>query len=410
MTTIALPAMKFNRTTFVSAGLIWSFSILIIDTLPLVFQALGQGRGLSEDQLGVLGTAFVLGSGITSATGPFWVYRASPKWVSCISLLVAAVGLLGIAFSSAGTNLAYWWFLVGLANGCFATPSFTVLGYTENPLRAYSLALFTAIVIAALASYTLPLIVVQFGDSGMMLAIAALFVLAVPLALMLSDVRQGAAKVPAAQVDTSNSFARSSGYRLMFVAPVLAAAAGGAFMGIFMGGVYNFVGTLAAADGISAQAVGPIVAATLICSLAGSLLPSILGERIHATIMIGLSAAVVVFTYPFMMGHSAKVFGIAFVVHGVFGTLGYTYYLGAVRRIDVTNRIYVAYPAVQLLGIAAGTAFSGLLLARFTTMTFFGVSATLIVASWIVLLVAERISIHFRSHFPIEDARTVLQR
>jgi len=107
---------------------------------------------------------------------------------------------------------------------------------------------------------------------------------------------------------------------------------------------------------------------------------------------------------------TAQLFGIAFVVHGVFGTLGYTYYLGAVRRIDVTNRIYVAYPAVQLLGIAAGTAFSGFLLARFTTMTFFGVSATLIVASWIVLLVADRISIHFHSRFPIEDARTVLQR
>ncbi|AQV94868.1 hypothetical protein BJN34_13360 [Cupriavidus necator] len=396
MTTLTPPTRKSSGIAFVCAGLLWSLGTLIVNILPVVFQALHQSHGLSEDQLGALGTAFVLGTGITSASGPFWVYRSNLTWVSIGSLLVAALGLLGAAFLSDINNLTHWWFLIGLASGCISTPSFTALGYAANPLRAYSLAIFAALLIAALASFLLPLVAVPpLRDQGALMAIATLFVMATPCALALSRIRLQATSAPRALAGTSRKPARPVGYRLALAAPILAAVAGSVFTGVFMGGIYNFADAIATADGVPAQAVGPLVAMSLMGSLAGSILPSILGERIHTTVIIGVGTAVVVMTYPAMASHSTTVFCIGFIIHGIVATLVYTHYLGAVRRLDFTNRIYVAYPAMQALGLAVGTAFAGFLLARYTPALLLGVSAALVMASWLALFAAEKLSTRF---------------
>lgn len=400
MTATPPPTRKASGIAFFCAGLLWSLGTLIINILPVVFQSLHQSRGLSEDHLGALGTAFVLGYGLTSASGPFWVYRSNTTWVSMCALVVAALGLLGVAFLSDGSNLTQWWFVVGLASGCISTPSFTVLGSAANPLRTYSLAIFASILIAALASFLLPLVAAPpSGDRCVLTAIAVLFVLAIPCAFALSNVRLQATASPRVHAETLRNKARSAGYRLALGAPILAAVAGSVFTAVFMGGIYNFADTIAAADGVQAQAVGPIVAMSLIGSLAGSILPSILSERIHTTVIIGVASVVVVLMYPLMASHSATAFCIGFIIHGLVATLVYTYYLGAVRRLDFTNRIYVAYPAMQALGLAAGTAFAGFLLARATPTVLLGFSATLVMASWLVLVAAEKLSRRFSVHF-----------
>lgn len=407
MATTSPPTRKASGAAFLCAGLLWSLGTLIVNILPVVFQSLHQSRGLSESQLGALGTAFVLGSGMTSASGPFWVYRSNLTCVSIGSLLVAGLGLLGVAFVSDAGNLTYWWFGIGLASGCISTPSFTALGYAANPLRAYSLAIFASLVIAAMVSFLLPLAAVPpHGDQGVLVAIAALFALATPCALALSGVRLQPASAPRAHADAPRNPARPAGYRLALAAPVLAAVAGSVFTGVFMGGIYNFADSIATAGGVQAQAVGPIVAMSLIGSIIGSILPSILAERIPTTMIIGVATIVVVLTYPAMATHSATAFGIGFILHGLVATLVYTYYLGAVRRLDFTNRIYVAYPAMQALGLAVGTAFAGFLLARYTPARLLGASAALVVASWLALVAAEKLSTRFSPPFSAVAQRT----
>ncbi|WP_432261738.1 hypothetical protein [Cupriavidus sp. TMH.W2] len=411
MTTPPLPEQKPNRAEFFAASLFWSLGTLIVNILPIVFQALHQGRGLSDERLGALGTAFVLGSGITSASGPFWVLRLNARWVTIGSLLVAAFGLLGVAFVADIAGQTAWWFLIGLASASMATPSFTLIGYAANPLRAYSLAFFASLVIAALASYGLPLIVLpRFGDQGVLVTIAVLFAVATPLALALSDMRRRATAAQAAPTNTSRRLAQPSGVRLALAAPLIAAVAGAIFTGVFMGAIYNFADAIAAAVGIQADAIGPIVAISLIGALAGSILPWIVGDRIDATVMIGISTAIVVLMYPVMlMSHSATAFGAAFVIHAVFGTLGYTYYLGVVRHLDMTDRIYIVFPAFQALGVAAGTSSAGFLLAHFTPVALFDLSAALAIASWFILVVAQRLSARLRRDASTLAAEAVLQ-
>lgn len=397
MTTPPTPARQSTRAAFISAGLIWSLGTLIVNILPVVFQALHHSRGLGADQLGALGTAFVLGSGTTSASSPFWVYRLSLTWISIGALFMAALALLGVAFLSGPHSQPQWWFMIGLANGCISTPSFTALGYAANPLRAYSQAIFASIMIAALASFLLPFVAAPFGDRGVLVAVAALFVLAMPCAFALSGIRLQ--PVSSHKPAERGQPARRAGYRRALAAPILAAVAGSVFTGVFMGGIYNFADTIATTDGVPANAMGSIIAMSLISSLVGSILPSFLGERVHTTVMIGVATALAVTMYPLMGSHSATAFGIGFIAHGLIATLVYTYYLGVVRRLDFTNRIYVAYPAMQALGLAAGTSLAGCILARFTPSTQLGVSAALVVAAWLALVAAERLSARYSTAF-----------
>ncbi|KAH0441151.1 hypothetical protein KCU90_g2508, partial [Aureobasidium melanogenum] len=375
-----------DRLACLGAGWLWSLGILIMNVLPVVFQSLHRSGGLGEDLLGTLGTALVLGWGISSASGPIWVYRLNARGVTLAGLLVSAFGILGITFVAGETDQIYWWFVVGLAGGCIATPSFTSLGFSENPLRAYSLASFASLVLAAAASFALPLFVVpHFGDRGLLVALALIFFASAPCAWTLPRLRGRTHTPPHAFADTPKKGKRAGA----LTAPILAAFSGAIFMGVFMGGVYTFIDSLAAAVGITAQTVDPIIAIGLVTSMIGSIVPAIVGARINTTIVMGISSAFVVLTYPMMMSHSVTAFSFGFIVHGIFGVLGYTYSLGIVRRLDFTDRLYIAYPALQSLALAVETSFAGYLLTHFSARMLFGTSAVLIGASWLLLVIAE---------------------
>ncbi|WP_322052913.1 hypothetical protein [Paraburkholderia bannensis] len=382
--TILLASNRPNRLSPFGAGWLWSLGILLMNVLPVVFQSLHRSGGLGEDLLGTLGTALVLGFGISTASGPIWIYRSNPKSVALAGLLVSALGMLGITFAASASDQIYWWFVAGLANGCVATPAFTALGVSENPLRAYSLASFASLVFAAAASYALPLFVVpHFGDKGLLVALALIFIVSLPAALTLPALRgRIGAKHPAA------SGAPEHARRASLTAPILAALSGAIFMGVFMGGVYTFIDSLASAVGIGAQAVDPVIAIGLVTSMIGSILPAVLGHRVNTTIVMAICSVCVVLTYPAMMSHSLVTFSLGFIMHGVFGVLGYTYSLGIVRRLDFTDRLYIAYPALQSLGLAIETSFAGYLLAHFSTKMLFGTSAVLIGFSLLLLLIA----------------------
>ncbi len=378
-------SLATERSALLCAGLIWSLGILIANTLPVVFEVLRTGWGLDEGQLGRLGAAFVLGGGVATGGGPFWVRRVDPRWASSLGLVATAAGLAAvIAVRDAGLLTAGWG-LIGLASGVAATPSFAALGDTANPTRNYSLALFASTLLAAVVSFVLPAwMLPSFGPRGALVALALLFAFATPCAFALASGGREAGGASLAQTPV-----RAVPSRL--AAPVVAALAGALFTGVFMGGPYNFVGSIIAADGIDETATGLFVALGLGGSLAASVLASVLGERARPVVAIGLAIALTTATYPALLGHSALLFGAGFALHGIFSTLGYVWFLGLVRGLDPTDRIYVAYPALQSVGIAVCTDLSGAILAHAPPPAFFALAAGLNAMAWLVLLLAARI-------------------
>jgi hypothetical protein len=373
-----------------SAGSLWSIGILLPNIISIIFQATQQSRGVSESELGTLGAAFVLGRGIVIGTAPFWVYRSNPRWVSTGAILAAAAALLAVAFLFQSDQLGYGWFLVGLTSGCVATPAYTALGNSRDPLRAYSVALFGATLIAAIVAYLLPAVVVpHYGEQGALIIIAGLFLATIPCAAALRDwqfVGKNAAPPEAP------SEVRSIEPRRTLAAPIVAAIAGAIFTGVVMGGVGAFVASIATANGIGSEAVGLFVAVALICSLAGALVPTAVGERFSVTMMIGVATVGIIGSYVAMTSASPVAFGIGFAAHATFATMGYVYYLGLVRSLDFTDRIYVAYPAIDAAAFAASAELAGQLLSRHSSHLLFLASGAALTACWIGAIVAQKIA------------------
>lgn len=316
MTAIALPARtRAHRAALLTAGLLWSLGILITNIQPVVFEALHQSRSLSDSQLGSIGAAYVLGGALASGASPFWMPRLNPRWVSAGALVATALGLLGVAIWAKSDSLMIWWFAVGLANGFVATPAFAALGDTEDPVKTYSLALFAASVIAALASFGLPLFALPlFGGKGVLIAIGALFALATPAALAQFDAQHRAYPDAPGVLGTSAERSKSRGTIWKAGGPLLAAVTGSVFTGVLMGAIYNFIGSIIVSQGLAFQTLGPIVALGLVGSLAGSILPSILGDRVRPDVAISLAGVAMVLSYPSMMSHSIILLGGGFIM------------------------------------------------------------------------------------------------
>ncbi|KGB53072.1 hypothetical protein FG91_03003 [Sphingopyxis sp. LC81] len=373
-----------------SAGALWSVGILLPNILSIIFQATQQSRGIGAGDLGTLGAAFVLGRGIVIGTAPFWVYRTNPRQITAGAIIATVAALMAVVFLIGTNRLGLGWFIVGLTSGCVAPPAYTALGNARDPLRSYSIALFGSSLIAAIVAYLLPtLIVPHYGEKGVLIVIAALFLVALPCAWALRDTQfVGKRNAPSA---LSGKDAPSTGSG-RYAAPVIAAIAGAVFTGVFMGGAGAFVASIAAANGIGAKSVGLFVAFALMASLVGALTPSIVGNRMSPIAMIGVATAGIIASYAGMTSASPLIFGAGYVAHAIFATIGYVYFLGVVRSLDFTDRIYVAYPAMDAAAFAASAELAGALLSRSTPTALFLISAVLMVICWFAAVAASRIA------------------
>ena len=363
------------------AGAIWTLAILFTNILPTILELLRETLTLNENEMGSIGSSYVLGHGIVVALGPFWVRRVPVVAISVGALLAVAGALLFMALSPHLSSLISGWFLVGVATGMIGTPTFAILGDTPNPTRTFSLALFGATLVATLASFALPLISVLHA----FVVGAMLFALAVPIAIGLRGNRIAAAPDP----DASASAGSVSPGTL--AAPLLAMVAGAILLGVSWGGVYNFVGVIGTANGMNVAGASWLVASGLIGALVGSIAPALIGGRFGSPIvMISFAILAILLTYPALVLGQPDLFVAALAAQGALTTAALAYLLGIVRELDTTGRAYIAFPAIQALGTAAATKFTGWFLTHWSAAAFIAAAGALILLSWIILLAAHR--------------------
>lgn len=375
--TIAFPSLAL----LLCAGAIWTLAILFTNILPTILEMLRETLTLNENEMGSIGSAYVLGHGIVVALGPFWVRRVPVVAISVGALLTVGGALLFMALSSHLSSLIAGWFLVGVATGTIGTPTFAILGDTPNPTRTFSLALFVATLVATLASFALPLMPVQHA----FVVLAVLFALAVPFASVLRGNRIAAAP------DTDLSADPGGASPGTLAAPLLAMVAGAILLGVSWGGVYNFVGVIGTANGMDVAGASWLVASGLIGALVGSIAPALIGGRFGPPIvMISFAIVAILVTYPALVLGQPDLFVAALAAQGALTTAALAYLLGIVRELDTTGRAYIAFPAIQALGTAAATKFTGWFLTHWSAAAFIAAAGALILLSWIILLAAHR--------------------
>lgn len=382
---------------FWGAVLIWTVGLLTVNILPLVFEALHGRNGIGESELGTLGASFVLGTVMVTGTSPLWIQHANWRLTTILGLIASAGGFVLAVWASGFHALLICFTAIGAGAGLIQTPSYAVLGSARDTVRAFGIALFVSMVLPAILSFSVSDISASTSGGQFLWVVAAIFAGALPLAGALpSGATKLAAGMGQSPASVTSSAMRLRDYGPATAAPIAASVAGGIFSGVIMA-VYSFVGSIASANGLSADVTGALVGFGLLGALAGSLVPTVLENRMRPTAGLALVVTLLAtVAYPAMLSSSPHVFSAGFVMACLVGTAGFAYFLAMVRSVDPTHRIYIGYAAFQSTGIAAATYAAGILLNDFAPVVMLTAASACLVASWLIWLLAIRLSTIFR--------------
>ncbi len=343
-------------TAVVAAAYLSGLNMLVVNLQPLILGALADSHGLTDRQLGHISAIFVGFSTACLVSGPFWVRRVDWRTFSMLMVLLATTALVSGAFLAAPEAILALFAILGLLKGGLGIPAFASLGDSSNPDRNYGVsvgfqAFLSAAVTAPAAAYVIP----NFGVSGLFLTIAAIVASGLLACRWLPrkgvDVSGGA---PAAVT----SRPRPAMLTTAAISAWLALLAIAAFTGGILGFWY-FIERIGVDRGVSHAAIG---VALSLCSLATIVTASIvawLGGRLPSLVFVcaGSLFTLTGFGLLAFQGEAAYIAGaIAFAMG--WGLAQPAYY-AVIRKVDATQRLFVAAPAAGgaagvVIGMVAG--------------------------------------------------------
>jgi predicted MFS family arabinose efflux permease len=319
--------------------------------MPLFLGGMVTHLLFSEQQVGFIGSAYLIGFTLTSFSAVFWSHRVN--WRSAI-LIAALVAFLcyGIATVIGG----FWMILllvfgVGCARGAFYATSICTLGDREKAERAFALGSVATMVLAGLGMLALPYVMQEWLIYGLFVPLIAVTVMAAIMVRWL----------PVRAKERAESTQRTqSGKTLQVFLGLLALL----IFWIGMCGVWAFLERIGNASGLSPQAIGTVLAVSYVAVILGALVAAWLGDRIGRAIpiLVGMAlmlAGILVMDrmLTFAMYMSASVL---FQTGWIFC---YPYMMAVINKSDASGRFVPLIAAAQGLGASVGSGLGGSLLA-----------------------------------------------
>ncbi len=339
-----------DKSAFILAGVVVSaLGALFYNALPVYLGSAQDFRGLSNEQIGLIGTSFFLGYTLASASAFFWIRTFDWRAVSYLSLAVAALGLLLASAGPGYSSLLAGVFVAGCGfSGLYAVGT-TLLGDTSNPPRWYGAKITTEAAIGVALLIVAPALVLpRWGFSGLSLLMVGILLVLAPVLLWL-PAREA---MPSTEQSISNGSNHTKAVWLALLAS-----------GLFMCGqtaIWSFVERIGASAGFDATLVGTLLAVSLAFAVGGSLLAAWLGNR------LGLLKPMIVAHLAFFTGLAALTAGHRFDAYAVGSCLilfsvglGISFAIASVAENDPDGRFVVlSVPAVGV-GLMIGPGLAG---------------------------------------------------
>lgn len=311
--------------------------------LPLLIGAVAVELSLNESQLGMLSTAAMSGSAISSLLAVVWVRRVNWRLAGflglCLMLLAHAGSLLVHAF----IPFAALQFIAGLGAGAVYSIALSALSDNRNADRCfgYSVAMQVAFQMVGMLLLSAP--VAQYGLEPVLFTLLAMDLVALLLLVWLPS--QGALQ------PTQDVFA-------VLHSPRVLMALGGCFLFFVNVGVFwTFIERIGAAEGFSAETIGISLAVGVSLGIPGALLASWCGDRFGRLQPLAWGAIVTIaslLVLMFAMSPMAYLVALALYNFGWNFSLAFQY--AAVNAADESGRGVAVAPAFHGLGAAAGPA------------------------------------------------------
>lgn len=371
------------RQTLVIAGLLYSFSLILINIAPFLVGMYVDHFQVSLGAAGVVQTVDQAGGLLGAVVGFVLMPRFGWKGLVLIALLIAAVSNALTAAADSYAVLCAVRFLAGFGAMLITTVTACVLAQATVPLRAYSAGLAAGMLLSAAAVWLLDALRIAYGDpialgsGALWLGFGGLLALFLPRRLSGPVNPHGEAVTPRARRCPQTVGKTSLIVLLLF--------------SVSINVIYVFIEHFGFANGLARGDATNALALGLLFAAAGSLIPTMFGvagghlKWISMTTLIFFGSLVGIYS-----AQTTVLFALAFGVCASAWCMGLAYYMSLIAENDperrYTRMIYIVNAAAQSIGPAIGV----LVLSRATPPAVFAVPP--VPALLAVLLVAIALS------------------
>lgn len=335
-----------------AASYLTMLSLTISNIQPVVLGAIAIDYGFGDAKLGQMGSTFVAFLTLASLTAPAWVRRVHWQRFSFVAILLFTGALVAGTQVSSVIGLIALFAVLGVLSAVVGAPGFASLGDTKTPDRNYGVssivqAIAAAIIVAPLMGYVVP----NFGVHGLMISLALLMASGLAACKWLPDTGKVADFLDDAPHSGSIFVARA-------VPAFLVLFAIGCF-GAGLGGFWFYVERIGVWDGASPQAIGVTLSACSLVTILSSGIVVWLGGRISTLVFILLGSLAMLACFQLVLMRSTD----GFIAGNIFFSFGFGLaqpcYWGLLRKVDATNRLFVAATAASgaatvIAGLVAG--------------------------------------------------------
>jgi predicted MFS family arabinose efflux permease len=346
--------------------------------MPQFIEAAVADLRYSEQQVGILSSAVMLGTTLAALFAGVWIRRSSWR-------LVASIALIGLLLAN-GVSMfvhGFTWFValqgvVGFCGGSLYSLSLTVLSDGRRPDRYFAYAIGAQTMYQVLGLVAGPFLIHHGGVNAMLALFAVLCVLGL---LMVGFVP--------AQVEIQR--AAPSGAGLMS-RPVLFALAGCFLFYVNIGAYWTYIERIGTTAGIGLGAISNGLAFSTVASMAGVFLATWLGDRRGYLLPIAASAVAVVLSVVLLTGKlQLTAYIVSAVIYGIAWNVSMTYQYSTVNIVDRSRRGVALAPAFHNAGGAAGPALAALVVTRADHSSVLWLVSVSVLASLVCFVTALRL-------------------
>jgi MFS family permease len=359
----------------ISIGVFLTVNNLIYNVLFIILGSAADLKGYTDQQIGLLGTTYLIGQTIANLSSVLWVRKLNWKLMVGLSTIASVLALYASAF------VDYNGFLIllaitGLACGVAQACVMCCISGLQNPTKAYSLGLGLQVVVAGIVIYFLQLHVTpNYGYSGLLYTIAGLFAASL-LFIVAMPSTDDRTEIKVEQSDSKHNRTSSA-----VSIPSLIALGGIGVYFIGQTGIWGFLERIAVSKNMDNEFIGIVLGAVLVLCSLGAFLAIKVGGRfgILKPMMFGIGLFFISIVL-WVISDNKWLYALSALIYASAWNFCLPYQLLAVNKTDKDGRYAAMIPAFQSIGGAVGPAMAGILifegsfnyvylLAIFTTLT-----------------------------------------
>jgi predicted MFS family arabinose efflux permease len=345
----------------VGLGVVAAFATVV---MPIMVGAMVDHLGLSARNAGLVAAAEM--SGVFGATLAvvLVVHRWNRRWLALAGLSLLCVANLVAATANTFAVLVGTRFAAGLGAGLVMVTVQASMAATRDPVRAFGILGMSMLLAGVVGLPSIPLAVKPWGTTGAYLALASLVLPGLLLLRWLPAYAAVEARSPSQRTRLDIPWAMAGLAALL------------CYMTSF-GAVGPYMERLGVASGLGVTTVGKVLGAGSAGGMVGAALATWLGTRVGRAwpLCAGIFCSIGSL-WLLVNGMQPATYAAAAVVLMLAAMFTGPYVMGSLAALDRQGRVLVTGLMIQAVGLAAGPALAGLLVAgdNYVRVGWFGIA------------------------------------